>query len=50
MQVKEDILAGKSREEILAVPEIRGTDQWKDPSGFVRVILDAAHAELSVGA
>lgn len=50
VQVKEDILAGKSREEILSAPLIRGTDQWKDPSGFIRVILDAAHAELSVGA
>ncbi|MFN4313246.1 MAG: MBL fold metallo-hydrolase [Chitinophagaceae bacterium] len=47
--VKQDILAGRTREEILARSSIPGMDEWKDTAGFIRVNLEAVYLELTAG-
>lgn len=45
--VNRQIKAGKTRDEIIALTEIPGMDNWKDKNGFARVNLSAAYDELT---
>lgn len=45
--VNRQIKAGKTRDEIIALTEIPGMENWKDRNGFARVNLSAAYDELT---
>jgi glyoxylase-like metal-dependent hydrolase (beta-lactamase superfamily II) len=45
--VQDAIKAGKSKDEILAIPEIAGVGEWKDEFKLVKVNLEVAYAELT---
>lgn len=45
--VKDAIKAGKTKDEILAIPEIQGVGEWKDDFKRVKVNLEVAYAELT---
>lgn len=47
--VRNEIKAGKTREEIVAHAVIPGLENWKDLTGFAKANLDTAYSELSVG-
>jgi glyoxylase-like metal-dependent hydrolase (beta-lactamase superfamily II) len=45
--VEDGIKAGKTKDEILAIPEIPNVGEWKDEFKLVKVNLEVAYAELT---
>ncbi|MCR6721226.1 MAG: MBL fold metallo-hydrolase [Chitinophagaceae bacterium] len=48
--VKKEIVAGKTKEQIIATPAIPMMESWVDPNSFVKPLLETAYHELTIPA